>query len=282
MVELDECINRVKVLPPAPELLPELLRLLSQPNVDNGQIVRLMSYDPALTAKVLQLCNSASIGSASPVVNLNEAVVRLGFEQVYRLVAVVSISQTLRVRKDPHAAQENGIWKHSVATAVASKLIAQELDEDRNVAFTAALLHDIGKLILAEAFGDTYSKLVQEVESNQYSLLETEKRVLGVEHAEIGGRLLARWKFPINIATPVCFHHSPSSAAPYQRLAAQLHLGNLIAYLLGFGCGHQALALRGRDQALQILGLKGEALASLMLRTQSEITTVQNLFQISG
>jgi putative nucleotidyltransferase with HDIG domain len=279
MVELDDCINRVHELPPAPELLPELLRLLSQPNVDNAEIVGLMTYDPALTAKVLQLCNSASFAPATPVVSLSEAVVRLGFEQVYRLVAVVSIAQTLRLKREPRP-HEIGLWRHSVAAAIAARLIAQELGDDRNLVFTAALLHDIGKLILAEAFGDTYAKLVQEVEQNQYWLLETEKRVLGVEHAEVGARLLARWRFPISLATAVCFHHYPESAAPYERLAAYLQLGDLIAYLLGYGCGEQALVLRGRDQALRILRLKADSFPTLMLRAQSEFNAVEALFQI--
>jgi putative nucleotidyltransferase with HDIG domain len=282
MIELDACINQVKQLPPSPELLPKLLDLLGQPNIDGDAIVRLITYDPALTVNVVRLCNSASLGSATPVVKLDEAVVRLGFDQIYRMVAAVSVAKTLRPKRENRSGSEIGLWKHSVASAVAAKLIAQDLGDDPNLVFTATLLHDIGKVILAEAFNDGYAKLVEEVEQNQYSLLESEKRTFGVQHAEIGGRLLARWKFPLNLATGVCFHHHPASARPYERMASYLYLGNLIGHLLGYGCERQALNLVGRADALEILKLDAGGLPRYMLGAQAEFKNVQSLFQIGA
>ena len=279
MVELDNYINQVKKLPPAPHLLPELLSLLNQPNVDSGRIVQLITYDPSLTASVLQLCNSAALASATPVASLEEAVVRLGFEQVYRLVAAALGARTLD--HEPNASGGGGsqLWKHSVATAVAAQTIARDLGDDPNLVFTAALLHDIGKIILSDGLGETYSKLIAEVETNQYSLLEAEKRVLGAQHSEIGGRLLARWRFPLHLVSAVWFHHHPAAAQPHQRLAAFVYLGNLMAYLIGYGYGHHALTLRGRDEALSILKLNGDALPRYMLATYAEVAAIQGLFR---
>jgi putative nucleotidyltransferase with HDIG domain len=279
MVNLDNYINEVKHLPPAPEVLPDLLHLLDQPNIDSGRIVRLITYDPGLTASVLHLCNSASVASGTPATCLEEAVVRLGFSQVYRLVASVIGAQILKTRDK---AQERGLWRHSVVTAVAAQIIAHELGTDGNLIFTAALLHDIGKIIMAEVFEDRYWKLIEEVESNQYSLLEAEKRVLGVQHTELGGRLLARWKFPLSLVTAVCFHHHPKAGQPYERIAAHVYLGNLMAYLMGYGFGHQPVALRGRAEALEILHLDGECLPRYMLAAYGQFAEIQSFFQIGS
>ena len=277
MIELDAYIDRVKKLPPAPQLLPELLTLLNQPNIDSDRVVRLITFDPALTASVLQLCNSASQASARPVINVDEAVVRLGFEHVYRLVAAILGARALT----PQEKNENSerLWRHSVTAAVAAQFIARHLGEDANLAFTAALLHDIGKIILSDAGPETYSRLVKEVEDNQYSLLEAEKRVLGVEHSAIGGRLLARWKFPLTIVSAVWFHHYPVAARPYERWAACVYLGDLVASLIGHDSGGQALAVQSRGEALRILRLNVDSLARFMGGTTAELETLSCLFK---
>jgi putative nucleotidyltransferase with HDIG domain len=281
-VELDDYIDRAQHLPPAPALLPELLSLLNQPNVESSRVVRLITYEPALTASLLRLCNSAAMAPSRPVLNVEEAVLRLGFEQVYRLAAAVSAAPLLRPKQSRGTANSNQLWEHSVTSAIAAQLIARDLGDDRSLVFIAALLNDVGKTVLFQALGDTYSKLIQEVDANQYCLLESEKRVLGVEHAEIGGRLLARWKFPLSLVAAVWFHHHPAAAAPHQRLAAYVYFGNLIAHLVGHGFGHEALALRGRNDAQQILQFKPESLPGYMMQTYGEFSAIRALFKIGA
>ena len=151
MQELDDYINKVKNLPPAPRILPELLGLLRKENVDSSRVVQLISFDPAITASVLRLCNSALFAGASPATDLSEAVQRLGFRQIYTLVAAVSGARALTPAQKGYGISAGELWKHSVTTAVASQLIARSQDEpDEGLVFTAALLHDVGKIILAE------------------------------------------------------------------------------------------------------------------------------------
>jgi putative nucleotidyltransferase with HDIG domain len=174
----------------------------------------------------------------------------------------------------------NQLWEHSVTSAVAAQLVARNTAQDPNLVFTAALVHDIGKIVLSEALGQTYSDLVDQVERDSYCLLEAEKRVLGVEHAEIGGRLLERWKFPQELVLAVWFHHHPSRAKPHECLAAQVFFGNLIAYLLGYGYGHHVLVLRARLEAMKILQLPPDALPGYMMETYAKFAAIRNLFRI--
>lgn len=280
MQELDEYIDKVKHLPPAPKVLPPLLSLLNDPDVDSSRIVEVITYDQSLTAAVIQTCNTAHFAGRSPVDDIQEAIVRLGFKEVYQIVLAVSGARVLGPAQKGYGIEEGELWKHSVCTAVASQIIAEDRGEDANIAFTGGLMHDVGKLILAGALEEIYAKVIEETEQNQYSLLETEKKLLGVQHAEIGGRLLARWKFPANLVSTVWFHHQPTSAKPFHELASIVYLGNMIAHFLGFGFGHQAFALRGRSDALECLGLNGDDLPRYMIKTLERFDEVQKLFGI--
>ncbi len=282
MQELDDYISKVKTLPPAPHILPELLTLLRRDDVDSSRIVQLISFDPAITASVLRLCNSAYFASATPADDLQEAVTRLGFKQVYQLVAAVSGGRLLGPSQKGYGINTGELWQHSVTAAVAAEIIARSRGDDDSVVFTATLLHDIGKIILAEALEHIYTKLVEDSQSQQAALIETEKRLLGVQHAEIGGRLLARWNFPPALVQAIQFHHEPGSAEGDQakKLAAYVYLGNMIAYFMGFGYGHHAFAVRGRADALDVLGLKPTDLPEFMIQAFEKLQMVETLVKV--
>lgn len=279
MQELDEYINRVKHLPPAPKILPQLLLLLNKPDSDTGQVVDLISLDPSLTAGVLRLCNSAFFASSSQASDIQEAITRLGFRQVFQLVASISGARALSPPQKGYGIDAGELWQHSVTSAVAAQMIALDLGDDDNIVFTATLLHDLGKIVLAEALEHIYAKLIEEIEMHQYSLLETEKKLLGVQHAEIGGRLLSRWRFPEELVAAVWHHHQPGAAQNHQRLAAFVYVGNMIAYFMGHGYGHQAFALRGRSEALDLLKLNADALPKYMIRTYEKMEMINALFR---
>ncbi len=282
MQELDDYISKVKTLPPAPRILPELLTLLRRDDVDSGRIVQLISFDPAITASVLRLCNSAYFASAMPADDLQEAVTRLGFKQVYQLVAAVSGGRLLGPPQKGYGINSGELWQHSVTAAVAAEIVARSRGDDDSVVFTATLLHDIGKIILAEALEHIYVKLVEDSQSQQAALIETEKRLLGVQHAEIGGRLLARWNFPPALVQAVQFHHEPGTADGDQakKLSAYVYLGNMIAYFMGFGYGHHAFAVRGRADALDVLDLKPTDLPEFMIQAFEKLQMVETLVKI--
>jgi putative nucleotidyltransferase with HDIG domain len=169
-----------------------------------------------------------------------------------------------------HAQQGYGIgqgelWKHCAVTAVAARVIARELGGDESVVFTAALLHDLGKLVLSTTLESAYDEIVAQTETAQLSFIEAEKAILGVEHAEVGGQLLARWNFPDHLVRAVRHHHDPALAEPAQELAAYVHLGDVFAHMLGHGYGHQAYAVRCRAEALDILKLNASDVERLII-----------------
>ena len=281
MQELDDYIDKVKTLPPAPRILPELLDLLHRDEVDSDRIVKLIAFDPAITVAVLRLCNSVLFAGASQATDLREAVTRLGFKQVYQLVAAVSASKLLGAAQKGYGIDSGELWRHSVTAAVAAQVISKKVGDDESLPFTATLLHDIGKLLLSDALRHIYAELVESSTAQQTPLIESEKRLLGVQHAEIGGRLLDRWKFPPSIVNAVWFHHEPSAASTHERLASIVYLGNMVSYFMGYGYGHHAFAFRGRLDALKILGLKPESLPHFMIETFDQLKLVETLVKIT-
>jgi putative nucleotidyltransferase with HDIG domain len=281
MQAIDDYISKVRYLPPAPRVVPELMKLLNQPDIDSDKVVKVISLEPSLTANVLRVCNSAYFAAALPTTDLQEAITRLGFQQVYRLAAAATGAKLFATPQRGYGLKHGELWKHSVAAAVAAQSMARKLGDDDNVAFTATLLHDIGKVILAQSVDDVYARLFREAELNQLSLVEAEKKLLGVNHAEVGGQLLARWRFPNNIVAAVTFHHAPSAAGGHQRLASYVYLGNMIAYFMGFGYGHLAFALRGRGEALSILGLAPESIPQFMMETFEQMHVIETLLALA-
>lgn len=282
MQELDYYINKVRDLPPAPRVLPELLALLNDDDVDSERIVTVIGYDPSLTARVLQLCNSAYFAAGAPVDTVAEAVARLGFRQVFLIVAALVGVRVLGNTQKGYGIDRGELWKHSVAAAVAGELIARDVGEDPSVVYTATLLHDIGKIVLSEAMEQVYDKLIEDAEKNQHSLLETETALLGVQHAEVGARLLARWHFPNHLVAAVRYHHNPQAAGEVQRLAAFVYLGNLVAHFMGYGYGHLTFALRGRGEALDILGLQPDVMPKYMISTFERLEMIDALLRLSA
>src|SRR6185436_17072621 len=130
------------------------------------------------------------------------------------------------------AAPLQTLWRHSVTTAVAAEVIAGHVNQGEAVAFTAALLHDIGKIVLASLEGPTFVTLLALAGDSEQSLVEAERTAFGTDHADIGGRLLERWNVTPDLVMAARFHHTPEEAGPHQKLAATVHLANVIAYSL--------------------------------------------------
>jgi putative nucleotidyltransferase with HDIG domain len=282
MQALDNYINEIKTLPPAPRVLSQLLVLLNEEEAHAGQIVELIAFDPALTAKVLQRCNNAAAGLGGSVSDLNEAVTQVGFNAIYRLVAMVTGETLLGSEQKGYGIAAGELWEHSVMAAVAARVMASKLGGEENLAFTAALLHDIGKLVLGVFLEGSEQPVLRQTGPSGLSFLEAEKAVLGVEHAEIGGRVLEEWNFPENLVSAVRHHHNPAQARPHEQLAAYVHLGNIIAYCLGQAQKYESFAARTQAEALQILEISPKEMDTLVLETDTALKQCGGLIRTTS
>ncbi|HUI06919.1 MAG TPA: HDOD domain-containing protein [Verrucomicrobiae bacterium] len=280
MQTLDEYIDRARHLVPAPAVLPQLVPLLNQPDTDSGRVVDLISYNQSLTANVLRVCNSAYFSRGTAIGNLPQAVTHIGFRQLYDIVVSSIAAVTLARPQKGYGVESDALWDHSVTTAIAAQLVAKDLGFDEQVAFTAGLLHDIGKIVLSLALEQASARVSHEADTNGLAPLEIEMRLLGVNHAEVGGRLLERWQLPQNVVFAVRYHHQPGLAQDHSALAACVYLGNFVAYFMGHGYGRHSLDLKARDETLKILDLSPERLPEYMNQSFERLKGVKALYQI--
>ena len=282
MDKSDQYINRVSHLPPAPTIATELLGLFGDADRDLDRIVELISHDPSLTAEVLKRCNSASFSGAEAASDMFEAVTRLGFYEVYSVVAAVVGARTMSLGKDKGGLDVGSLWRHTVVTAVVAETLARRDQEPEAVAFTAGLLHDIGKLVFASVEGSKYADLLKQSGAFGPGLAEAEHAAFGVSHASIGTRLLARWGLPENVAAAVLHHHgSPSAAEPFERLAATIQLANNLAHHMIDQVPRAPDLLLCSPDATALLQLTAEDVPTLIAKTQTGLQRVAGLLQMT-
>jgi putative nucleotidyltransferase with HDIG domain len=281
-LELDQYIQRARRLPPAPLLLLELLALLNRPDTDSETVVKIINTDRQLAATVLKVCSSAYFAVDGFEPDLHQAVARLGFRAVYQLVAAVTSRHIFRGMPAGDGICPPELWRHSVTSAIASQMVARNLEEGELPLFTTGLIHDLGKIVLAQALGSAYGELVKQAGETQRSLPELEKEQLGVDHAEVGAHLLRKWKFPEQVIMAVRHHHHPLRAESHQRLAAFICLGDLIAHFMGHGHGPQAISLEGRKEALHILDISPESLPYCVSKAFDQLKVFRALMEEGG
>ena len=279
MLTIDALIRDIDSLPPFPRNLVALTELLDEPNVDIDQVVALIQYDPALTALIMRLCNSAHFGAASPASDLHEATTRLGFNEIFQLVVSLGTAAVLRPPQKGYGIETGELWRHSVPAALIGKGIAKERNDNPSLDFTACLLHDIGKIVLSRSLEAQYEEVLAETRRCESPMVVVEQTLLGFDHAEVGGRLLERWQFPPRLVAAVRFHHDPGAAGEHTRFAADAYLGNMLACFMGFGCGHQALAFRCRAEALELTGTIAEDIPRYMANAYYALGDLRVLFE---
>src|SRR4051812_35941180 len=173
--DLPRLIRETEFLPPAFQIVPKLLLLLDDPEANSEQLAELIRVDPGLTAEVLRVCNSAFYTGEYRAETLNEGVMRIGLREVYRIVMKVIASPVLGEPQKGYGREQGNLWNHSLATATAAEIFSRGKGDHPEVAFTAALLHDIGKLVVNQALDGDYSRLIKEAKEKQQPLSIIEK-----------------------------------------------------------------------------------------------------------
>jgi putative nucleotidyltransferase with HDIG domain len=230
---LEAYLDKLEYLPPVPTLMLELMSLFNQPERDVDRVVELISHDPAVTAEILKRCNSVLVRGSEPISNMFEAVFRLGFQEIYFIVVAMFGAQVVETANSATFFDVQAVWRHSVSAAISAQVMAGKIGTDESLAFTAGILHDVGKVILALSDKQEYLTGRQYLKPSDVDSLLTEGVWFGFDHAEIGSVLLNRWMLPANVVDAVLCHHEPGQAEGDRLLAYAVAFGNLLAHHLG-------------------------------------------------
>lgn len=267
---LDRFLDGVRHLPTNPTLMVRLIELFCEPDRDSDALVGLIREEPMLTAAVLQRCNSSRCG-AEAVTDVRQAVFRVGFHEVYSLSLALLGRQTWHNAKAAWRIPVESLWQHAITTAIVAGTLARELGESEGIAFTAGLLHDIGKVALANADAERYAELLAEHGPCGPHLLAAEKYEFGFQHTEIGARLLHRWGVPEQVWQPVLCHHETEWTGRFKRLSAVVTLANLMAHDIETSASATAGDPVATAHALAMLELNLEDLQRLAPLARTEV-----------
>lgn len=225
-------VGTIGSLPSLPRTCTALLGALKNPDVAIDEIGRIIEQDVGMTAKVLQLVNSAFFGLLQEITTVRAAVSHLGLDVLKQLVLSVEVFRTFQPKRRIEGFNLEALQNHSrLAAAIASRLPAKR--KVSAAAVVAALLHDTGKLVLAAHVPEQFEQVLRQARRENRSLIAAEHEVTGTGHAEIGAYLLALWGLPMPIVDAVCRHHRPErapDAEPGLDVLAITHISDGLAY----------------------------------------------------
>ena len=230
MIEaLKNYVNKIDKLPTIPAIALEILDIIGDDNVSVSSIERIVENDPAISAKILSVANSAFFGARQPIETLDFAIMRIGFNDVKNIAFGISIMTMFDEGKDARVLDYQRIYNHSVSVGFIARRLSDELKLGTSgEIFINGIVHDVGFLVLSRYFDAAYKDVVEKMNTGQ-TLLEAEKNIFGFDHTDMGAWLANQWHLPENITDTIQHHHSPSDAKQNIKHVSVTHVADYIS-----------------------------------------------------
>jgi len=281
MTMLQTLMKEIKNLKPIPAVANKLLAVVDNPASSMEEIANVIQYDPAITASVLKTCNAAYFGLKYPAESVKDAVNMLGTDQVIELVLLKSGAKALSGRQKGYGMESGDIWRYSVSSALIAKQVAVKFSlKNKNTIFTAALVKDIGKTILGNHVSDASKKIKGLVKNKGFSFREAEKKVFGIDHAELGALMAKMWKFSPRMIKIIRNHHLADERMIQDKEIVTVYLADCICMMMGQGVGSDGLSYRFKTQAMKELGLCADDVSMIIAEFGMNMRAVEELLHI--
>ena len=278
--KIDLIMAQVKAFPSMPATSAKLLKMLKDPESSAAQIEDVLKYDPGLTANILKLTNSAYFGIPSKVSSVKQAVVLLGWKRLLQLVMTMCMSTVMKKPVPGYDLSQGELWRHSVAVSVAAELVVKALKiPGADEVFTAALLHDVGKLVLG-GFVQNDIQQIEAMVSKGIAFEVAEFIVLGTDHANIGARILEKWSFPENLVNAVNWHHDPDTCENHCTFSDIVHVANILGLMIGYGNSGNEIETVPSNSVIDRLGFKSAHMESLAEETLTGVNKLADILMI--
>jgi putative nucleotidyltransferase with HDIG domain len=280
MTDRKAILSQIHSVPSMPSVVMELRKYLNDPEVSFDKLAQIIEHDPGLTANVLQLANSAYFGWTRTIKTVQQAITRLGTNRIFQMVLCMSVAPLVRKPIKGYDTDREGLWQHSIATAICAEQLVEELGlKDLDEAFTAGLLHDMGKIVLG-TFVEIDDEPIKELMAlDGLGFNEAEMMVLGIDHAEVAAELLRTWNLPEEVVAGARWHHQPEKAdEKYRRIVDVVHVADFLCLNFGFGVGADGMQYRLNEEASARLGLKIGAAEEIGSRVLAGVEELGNMF----
>jgi putative nucleotidyltransferase with HDIG domain len=248
-----------------PTVVIEALDQLSRPDVNLRQVSGIIGQDAVITARMMSIANSVYYRRGAAVHRLSDALVRLGIAMVKEVLLTASVMGVMDTQLQGYQLDRGQLFRHSLATAIGARILAQHTNYPyREEAYIAGLLHDIGKLVFDRYLKERYHEVLEFSNENEVPFVEAEARILGYDHAQIGGLVIAAWELPARFVESVTVHHAPSKASDFPELAHIVHIANAFTLSLGLDVGGDGLMAMVEAEAITSLDLDADKIERII------------------
>jgi putative nucleotidyltransferase with HDIG domain len=263
---LDKLIATVKKtdnLPTLPKVLSKISEEIDNDNFSIKNIGELMSHDVSLSARILKIVNSPFYGFPQRIYSINHAIVLLGANVLKSII--ISTSVFTAMKETMAGLSEHSLFCAFAAKHIAVKLRAQKINNiDPDIMFSAGLLHDIGKIIIATTFKDDFKKIIEIADKSEKPLADIEHDILNISHDQLGYTLTKEWNLPQSIYLPIKYHHNVNLADDFKAETAILNIADFLTRALGIGFSGASYLEKINIDALNILGIDIDFIKSVI------------------
>lgn len=274
----DEILHKIDTIPAMSGTATRLLKLLEDPEVGIARVVHLIEYDPGLTANVLRLANSAYFGTARSIGSVRDAVVRLGTNTVLQIAIASSVYSIMSKPVAGYDLPAGDLWRHCVMVAITAERLCTALDiPTPGVTFTAGLLHDIGKIVIGTFVDGDFDAINAAAQEPGVTFESAERKVLGMDHAEVGAALTERWDFPATLSSVARWHHRPEECQEDREVVDIVHVADALCILEGIGAGADGLRYQPSETVVSRLELTTKTIEYVLSQSLSALDEVQKL-----
>ncbi|MGD9364235.1 MAG: HDOD domain-containing protein [Desulfobacteraceae bacterium] len=266
MAKIQKILKKVKTLRPIPSVIHKVLALAEDPDCALADLVEVVEHDPAATANLLKTCNSAYMGLPVKVDSVQQAVAMLGLQKVVELVMAQNLSSHLMNAQIGYQLAKGDLWKQSVAAAMVARTLAERRELlGLPAIYTAALLKDIGKVVLHEYVEGKWLNIQKFLAVKGNGFIEAEQESLGIDHATLGGIIAKEWNFSDHMVYMIENHHMINPEARNDPATATLYLADMVAMMADTGTGVDRLAYNVYEEIFNDFFLAKDELKALIL-----------------
>ena len=282
MTSLDGILEQIDLLAPIPAIASQIMTKSDDPDSSLAEIADLIANDPALTANLLKICNSAYFSLPRKVESVKDAVAWVGLDQIVELVLTNSVSANFNKGLEGYGLGEGELWRHAVTSAHIAKSLAQRYgaSQNKHLIYTAALLKDIGKLILGRFVAFSFEKITIQVHSQGYSFNDAEKNIIGMSHEELGAMVGQKWAFSEKLIYMIRHHHLTNESARQDPETTLIYLADIICMMMGICSGTDGLSYRFYGDVLKLINLSEKDLQGIIAETSGNQQKIEHLLKL--
>jgi HD-like signal output (HDOD) protein len=265
-MQLDAIIDDIDALEPIPQITAQLIEIAQNPDSALKEAAVLVAHDASLTANLLRTVNSAHFGLRRKIESVQDAVVLLGLNTILDVVLLQTTANRLKAAQGGYELAAGELWRHAAVSAILARKIAERIEaQNINRIFTCTLLKDIGKLVLSQYVSAASDDIQNLVCQDEYCFHDAEREVLGIDHAELGGRIAERWNFTAEMAFLIRNHHLPDKQLLEHRDVCIVYLSDCVCSMMGIGTGLDGMTYRFSEEVLKRLDYGSNGLDQLIM-----------------